>query len=181
MIGSRGTVSFALSAKNIPVYKFKFTGLYSAVTDTAAVTPVYTSFQTPLVVNNVNTTPFTLHSISAVMSELSIDMAADIVHRTLVGGSEQVLLTDRKPSGSITIEATTVAAKDWWTVAKNATTSSLDITHGTTAGNKVQITAPNVQLTKPTYVDLDGVQMIQMGLNLIPGSSGNDEISVVVK
>jgi hypothetical protein len=181
MLGSRGTVSFALSVKNIPVYKFKFTGLYSAVTDTAAVTPVYTAFQLPLVVNNVNTTPFTLHGYSAVMSELSIDMAAEIVHRTLVGGSEAVLFTDRKPAGSITVEAGTIAAKDWFALAKAATTGALDITHGITAGNKVQITAPNVQLTKPNYSEMDGIQMLQMGMNLIPGSSGNDEFSVVVK
>ena len=181
MLGCRGSVSLSLNVKQIPRIKFSLTGLFSAVTDTAAVTPVYTQFKTPLPVTNINTTPFTLHGISAVMSELSIDLANEVVHRTLVGGSESVLITDRKPAGSITIEANTIATKDWFTAAKNATTGSLDITHGTAAGYKVQITAPNVQLTKPSYSELDGIQMLQMGMNFIPGSGGNDELSIVVK
>ena len=178
MTGCRGTWSLNMQVKQLPTLKFTLTGIYNAVTDTAALTPNFTAFQTPLPVTNVNTTPFTLHGYAAVMSEMSIDLSANIVHRTLVGGSEQVLFTDRQPQGSITIEATTVAAKDWWTAAKNSTTDALSLTHGTVAGNKVTIAAPNVQLTKPTYTDLDGVQMLQMGMNLIPGSSGNDEITV---
>lgn len=181
MTGCRGNVSIAMSVKQIPVFKFMFTGIYNTVTDTAAVTPVYTAFKTPLPVTNVNTTPFTLHGVSAVMSELSIDFANEIVHRTLVGGAESVLLTDRKPAGSITIEAGTMAVKNWFTTAKDATTGALSITHGTAAGYMVQITAPNVQLTKPAYSDLDGIQMVQMGMNFIPGSSGNDEITITVK
>lgn len=181
LTGCRGTMSVQMQVKNLPKFKFTLTGIYNAVTDTAAPTPTYTIFQTPLPVTNVNTTPFTLHSYSAVMSELSIDLSANIVHRTLVGGSESVLLTDRQPQGSITIEATTVAAKDWWTIAKNSTTGSMSITHGTVAGNKVVIAAPNVQLTKPTYTDLDGIEMLQMGLNFIPGSSGNDELTITVQ
>ena len=179
LTGSRGTMSLQMQVKQLPVFKFTITGIYNTVTDTAAPTPTYTIFQTPLPVTNVNTTPFTLHGYSAVMSELSMDVSAQIVHRTLVGGSEQVLYTDRQPQGSITIEATTVAAKDWWTAAKNSTTGALAITHGTAAGNKVAIAAPNVQLTKPTYTDLDGIQMLQMGMNLMPGSSGNDEYTIV--
>lgn len=180
MTGARGTMEISLQVKNIPTIKFTLTGIYNTVTDTAAPTPTYTIFQTPLPVNNVNTTPFTLFGYSAVMSDLSMNQSGQVVHRTLVGGTEQVLFTDRQPQGSITIEATTVAAKDWWTSAKTAATGALSVTHGTVAGNKVTLAAPNVQLTKPTYTDLDGVQMLQMGMNYIPGSSGNDEYSILV-
>lgn len=179
LTGARGTFSISMNVKQIPVIKFSFTGIYNTVTDTAAPTPTFTPWKTPLPVTNVNTTPFTLHGYAAVMSELSIDLSASIVHRTLVGGSEQVLFTDRQPQGSITIEATTVAQKDWWTIAKNATLGALAITHGTAAGYKVAVNAPNVQLTKPSYTELDGIQMLQMGMNLTPGSSGNDELTIV--
>jgi hypothetical protein len=179
LTGARGTWSLGMKVKDIPTLKFSFTGIYNTVADGAAPTPTYTAFKTPLTVSNVNTTPFTLHSFAAVMSELSMDMSGVIVHRTLVGGAEAVLLTDREPQGSITIEATTVAQKDWWTIAKNATLGALSITHGTVAGSKVQFNAPNVQLTKPTYSEMDGIQMLQMGLNLIPGTAGNDEYALV--
>ena len=179
LTGARGSVSASLSIKQIPVLKYSFTGIYNTVTDTAAPAPTYTAFKTPVTVSNVNTTPFTLHGISAVMSELTMDMTGSIVHRTLVGGAEAVLLTDREPQGSITIEATTVAAKDWWTVAKNATLGALAITHGTVAGSKVSINSSNVQLTKPQYSDMDGVQMLQMGMNFVPSTAGNDEYAVI--
>lgn len=180
LTGARGTVSVQMTVKEIPVLKFNFTGIYNTVADTAAPTPVYTAFQTPLTVTNVNTTPFSLHGYAAVMSSLQVDVTNSIVHRTLVGGSESVLITDREPQGSITIEATTVAAKDWWTAGKNGTLGALDITHGTTGGNKVRIGSSQVQLTKPSYQDMDGVTMLQLGANFIPTSAGNDELFVSV-
>ncbi len=179
LTGARGTVSLSMPNKQIPKLKFAFTGIFNPVADAAAPTPTFTGFAKPLPVTNGNTTPFTLHSYSAVMSEMSFDLAGSIVHRSLVGGSEQVLITDRKPAGSITIEATTVTAKDWWTIAKNATLGGLSVTHGITAGNKVQFTSSNVQLTKPAYADLDGIQMLQMGTVFVP-SSGNDEYSLIL-
>lgn len=178
LTGARGTVSLSMKVKDIPVWKFTFTGIYNAVTDTAAPTPTYTAYKTPLPVTNGNTTPFTLHGFSGVMSELSIDVANAIAHRTLVGGSESVLITDREPVGNVVIEATTVAAKDWWTIAKNGTLGALSITHGTVGGQKVQVAASNVQLTRPNYQDMDGISMLQFGMNFVP-SSGNDELSFV--
>lgn len=180
LTGARGTVSIGFTVKQIPTYKFKFTGLYNTVTDTAAVTPVYTTFQTPLTVSAINTPTFALHGVSPALSELSIDLSNDLVHRTLVGQSEQVLLTNRQAQGSATIEAGTIAFKDWFTLARNATLGVLNIIHGTTAGFKVQIQSSRVQLTKPGYQDMDGVQMLQMGLNFVPSSSGNDELSITV-
>lgn len=179
-LGNRGNVSLSWSVKNIPVYKFSFTGLYVAVADAAAPTPTYTGFTKPLVVSNINTTPFTLHSYSAVASDLTIDFGNQVAHRSLIGGAESVLITDRKVSGSVTIEMTTVAAKDWFTICRAATIGGIDITQGTVAGNKVQVTSSGVQLANPRYSEQDGVQMLQMDMRFVP-TSGNDEISIVVK
>lgn len=179
-LGNRGNVSLSWSIKNIPVYKFSFTGLYVAVADAAAPTPTYTGFIKPLVVSNVNTTPFTLHSYSAVASDLTIDFGNQVVHRSLIGGSESVLITDRKVSGSVSIEMTTVAAKDWFAICKAATIGGIDITQGTVAGNKVQVTSSGVQLANPRYAEQDGIQMLQMDMRFVP-ASGNDELSIVVK
>lgn len=179
-LGARANVSLSWSIKNIPVYKFSFTGVYVAVADAAIPTPTYTAFIKPLQVSNVNTTPFTLHSYSAVASDLSIDFGNQVVHRSLIGGAESVLITDRKVSGSVTIEATTVTAKDWFAICKAATIGAIDITHGTVANNKVQVTSSGVQLANPRYSDQDGIQMLQMDLRFVP-TSGNDELSIVVK
>jgi hypothetical protein len=179
MTGSRGSWSLAMSAQGIPKLKFAFQGLYSPVTDTPAPPGVvFTAWQTPLVVNNVNTTGLTLQGFAGlVLSDLSVDVANAVTFRSLVGGSEQVLITDRKPAGSITFEATTVAAKDWWTAARSAATGPLSITHGTAAGNKVKVDAPKAQVTQPNYSDKDGIAMIQASLVLVP-NTGNDELTL---
>jgi hypothetical protein len=179
MCGSRGSWSLAFSAQDIPKLKFSFQGLYAPVVDAAPPTGVvFTAWQTPLVVNNVNTTGMTLQGFNGlVLSDLSIDVANAVTFRSLPGGSEQVLITDRKPAGSITFEATTVAQKDWWAAARSAATGPLSLTHGTVAGNKVKVDAPKAQITQPNYSDKDGITMIQASLVLVP-NAGNDELTL---
>lgn len=175
--GARGNVEFAIDAKGIPVARFKYLGLYNAVTDTAAPVPTFTAWKTPLVANSTNTPTFTLHGLSAPLQSLSLNLNNSIVHRSLIG-SDSVLLTDRKVSGTLTIEAVTIATKDFFTISQNATLGSLQLIHGTVAGAKVKIDAPNVQIVNPRYVEADGIAMLQIDVNLIPGSSGNDEIKI---
>jgi len=179
MTGSRGSWSLAFSAQGIPKLKFSFQGLYSPVIDALPPTGVvYTAFALPLVVNNVNTTGLTLQGFAGlVMSDLSVDIGNSVTFRSLVGGAEQVMQTDRKPAGSITFEATTVAQKDWWTAARSAATGPLSLTHGTAAGNKVKVDAPKAQITQPNYTDKDGIAMIQASLVLVP-NIGNDELTL---
>jgi len=177
--GSRGTVSFELAEGAIPVMKFEFTGVYNTVVDAALPTVTLTAFQKPLPVNRTNTPTFSLHGYSAVMEKLSINMANAVAFRSLIGGIEQVVLTDRKPAGSISIEATTVAAKDWWTSIKAAATGTMNLVHGLVAGNICTISAPAVQLHSPKYADKDGIVMLGASCVFAP-ASGNDEISIAL-
>jgi hypothetical protein len=180
LTGCRGTVSLSMTVFGIPTYKFSFMGIYSAVTDTVAPTVTLTAFQTPLAVNNTNTSGLTLHGFTgAVLSDLMIDAGVTTVYRSLVGGAQSIQLTDRKSVGTATVEATAVAAKDWWTAASTAALSTLAITHGTTAGNKVTIAAPSLQIQSPTYSEKDMIQMLQLKLVLLPVVS-NDEFSIAV-
>lgn len=181
LLGARGTVSFDLSSKALPVMKFKFTGLYVPVADAVQPSVTLTGWKKPVPVNKANTTLPSLHGYAgAVVSGVSFDMANKVVYRPLIN-AESVLITDRAPAGNITIEAVNVATKDWWTEAQNAVTGPLSLVHGNVAGNIVQFDAPSVQLTKPSYQDQDGIRMLQMGLVMVPGSSGNDEFTITVK
>ena len=177
--GARGTVALSIAAKAIPTFKFRFTGLYNTPVDIAAVTPVFTGFQQPLASNTVNTPTISLHGVTPVLQSLDIDLANLIVHRALIG-SESVLLTDRKAGGNVVFEATTVATKDWWTIAKNATLGPLYVVQGTTAGNKVAVASGYAQIVKPGYTDIDGIAMLQAGLSLNPSTAGNDEVAIQV-
>jgi hypothetical protein len=182
LLGARGTPSFDLSPKAIPKIKWKFTGLLGTISDQTLPTADFSGWQTPVTVSTANTTDINLLGYTgAVIQKLSFDIANDVKYRQLLG-SESVLISDRKPSGSISIEATTVATKDWWTVAKNATTGPFCVKHGQTAGNIVGFSAPKVQLKDPKYSDSDGVTMMDFGMEFIPyGSAGNDEIRICTK
>lgn len=177
VLGARGSVSLALTPGTIPHLMFTYTGLYSVPTSSADPTPDFSSFVTALAVNNTNTTTFSLHGTSSTMVDLSIDMANQIVYRNVVG-NESVELVDRAPAGNVVIESPTIATKDWFTAANNSTTGALSLVHGTAAGNICTVAAPNTQVISPNYGDSDSISTLQMGLSLVPGSSGDDEISI---
>src|SRR5450830_719427 len=176
MLGARGTVALKASAQGIPMLTFTFTGLYTTPTDTTIPAVTLSAFQQPLAINNKNTVGVNLSGyLGAVCSDFSFDFANTVVFRSLPGGSENVVLTDRKPVGSVTFEATTVAAKDWWTMMRNVVLGPFSVTHGTVAGTIVKLDAPQQQMDSPSYGDKDGITMLTCKQSFIP-QNGNDEL-----
>ncbi len=54
--------------------------------------------------------------------------------------------------------------------------------HGVTAGNIVEINAAGTcEISKPSYSDSDGVQMMNLQTRYVPTSAGNDEWEIVVR
>lgn len=168
-----------LSAGKIPVWKVAGKGLFLPVTDTSAWSPTYALQAKPLGVTKANTEA-SLHGVAAPIETLTVDTAAQIEYRNLIN-YEGVMYTDRKPAGNISLEMTTVATKDWMTVASDATTGVLSCAHGLTAGNIVDISCPNAQITTPRYGNSQGILMLQCGVKLMPGASGNDEYTITVR
>lgn len=178
--GARGDVEMTLNSAQIPVFKFKFVGIYNAPTDTALPAVTYTVFQTPLVANSTNTPAFSLFGASPVLESLSMQLGNQVDFRTLIG-SQYVQITDRKSAGQVQFEANTIATKDWFATAIGNTLGALSLTHGTAAGNKVILTSSTVDLMQPTYADNNGVQMIQCGYVLTPTTAGNDEFTLSIQ
>lgn len=178
MTGARGTASFMFPYKKAPTAKFSFTGLFVPVVDQDAPAVSFSARKKPLAVNSTNTKSVKLHGYSGVVfSDLSIDLAVETVFRALPGMTDAVSVVDSAPAGSMTQQANTVAVKDWWTAIKNIDVGALSLTHGLVAGNIVKADAPRTQLTKPTYSEADGVQMMQTSMKFLP-DAGNDEIIV---
>lgn len=175
-VGARGTVAFSFKNNERPMARFNFTGLFVPVADAALPAVTLTAWKKPLPCNRTNTPTFTLHSYAALLDDLQIDMANQVVYRGLIGGAEFVRITDRKPAGSVLMEAVKVADKNWWTSIQNATNGALELVHGLTAGNIVEVDAPNVQMYSPTYQDQDGILMLSAQMAMTPGATGNDEL-----
>lgn len=179
MIGCMGSPTFSLNARSVPMASAKITGLYSATTDTTLPTDsVYTAFQAPQAVNKVNTTAFTLHGISTPFDEFSVDVANSVVYRNMPT-LEDVLITDRKAIGNISIPMTPVATKAWHDTVRDGTLAAISMTHGSGAGKIFTITAPKVQLITPQYQNKNGVVHLQLGLDFQP-NAGNDELSIAI-
>lgn len=177
LTGARGSVKIDLSVDGLPYFNFSFLGLFNKVADAAMPAATFLAWKKPLVVNRTNTPTFTLHGYAAKAKSLQIDMAGDLTHKAFLNDTESILMTGRKPAGSIVMEATKVADKDWWTAVSDVAAGALNVIHGITAGNKVQIAAPNVQIHSPSYSEEKGILMLNANLVLSP-NAGNDEILI---
>lgn len=174
--GARGNVEFTLNARAIPVMKFTMTGIYNAPSDAALPTVDYSGFQAPQAANTSNTTAFSLFGYAGVLESLSLNMGNDVKYRSLIG-SESVLITDRKVSGTAVFEAPTITDKDFFAIAIASALGSMSITQGTVAGNKFKIDSSYIDISNPTYSDNDGITMLTVPFVAVPSSAGNNEIS----
>ena len=157
---------------------FTFTGLRNAPSAVTLPTPDFTGWTIPEPVNAANTISFSLHSYAATVEQLSIDMGNQVVYRNVIV-DESVLITDRAPSGQITIEEPEIGTKDFHSIIAAHTTGAMQLVHGDTAGNILTLDAPVVQLLQPAPSGNQGVAGLSMALRLIP-SSGDDEISIAL-
>ena len=177
--GARGTVVLNASVGEIPSLDFTFTGIYNAPDDSALPSVTYGNQATPLVFKNGNTTSFQLLSFSAALMSLSMDLGNSTVYRELVGGTKEVIITDRAASGSVSIEAVALSSKDYFAAAlTDASLGNLTITHGTAAGNIVALSSTKVDIGDVAYGEADGIQMLEIPYTLVPSASGN-ELSLV--
>ncbi len=177
--GCRGTFELNGEVGQIPVISFTMTGIYNAPTDETLPTPTYSNQAAPLLFKQGNTINFSAFSYSGCLQSYNFSIANSVIYRELVGCSKEILITDRAPAGTIVIEAPTIAAKDFFTVATGSSTGSITFQHGGTAGNIVTMTTAQSDLGNLTYSDMDGVQMLNMPFIAVPTNAGNDELSLV--
>jgi len=178
LTGCRGSMNMSCAVGAIPTLAFNLTGVYNSPTDTAAPAATYSAQATPLVFREGNTSAFSFFSYSGILQSVDFNLSNDLVYRELVGGTKETLITDRKPAGTVMIEAPTIATKDFFTTALASSTGNLTFLHGTTAGNRVTFLASQVDVINPTYQDQDSIMMLSVPYVAIPTTAGNNEFSL---
>lgn len=178
MTGAHGNAKATVDAKGIPVWQFEFTGGFVPAADTPLPAVNYSAFAPALGVNKRNTT-LTLFQVDVACSSFSFDFGNTVVKQDLIN-VDDTEITGRASTGSVTIRNTSVADKDWVDIVRKGTRGEMLLRHGPGPTNVVEISAPRVQLGKPTYSEQDGIQMIQLPLSFIPSDAGNDEWSITV-
>ena len=177
--GCRGTFSINCTVGEIPTIDFTFTGVYVAPDDSALPTATYANQASPLIFKNGNTSSFQLLSFAGALQAFSFDLGNNLVYRELVGGTKEVLLTDRAGTGSTTLEAVSIASKDYFAAAlTDSSLGNLDFTHGSTAGNIVDFASTRVDIGDVSYSDQDGIAMFNIPYTCVPSTSGNDKFSL---
>lgn len=192
LLGARGTVSIDLSVGARPVFKFRFLGLNGGISAAANPSLTLTGFKAPLVVTDSNTGALTLgctYSTGAlsggteyVSGGMSIDVGNDVQFVDLLGtaaaAGQSIDFAQRSMSGSIEFDLTAANEVSFMTNVLANTTQAIGLVHGTTAGYKMLVFMPAVQLINPRKVEKQGRRLIGYDMRVLP-SSGNDELKIV--
>ncbi len=172
-----GEWSVTLDKGSIPMMQYEITGIYGGITDVTPGTLVFANYVDPLPVNKLNTGIPSLHAFSTSMYNFNAKLGNKIVH-TNIPGVEDISLTDRERTGSITIRDPLIASKDYFSIVKAATTGAFSMVHGTVAGNICTIAAANVQLKSPKYGDVDMNVTNQFDLRFVRASKATAALTV---
>lgn len=182
LTGARGNVSINMNRGELPKLSFRFIGQYNRPTAASASANV-TDYVAPLAVTDTNTPTFTLGGSplqNLAVSQFTLDMGNNVVARNIINSNE-IFISDRNPTGTIQFDMVIPSTKDWFAGGieshNGVTTLALNLVHGTSAGNRVKISAPAVQMTGVTPTDSDGILTYSAATAYTP-VSGNDEVTI---
>jgi hypothetical protein len=177
--GARGTVTFNMTAGQFPTASFVMTGIYNAPDDTALSGSFTVANQAAaLEINDTNVTTATFHGVTDVRLE-SLDLALnnEVLYKE-TASSQEVLITNRTPSGTAVIEAPAVGTTDYFAKATAVATGNSSFVIGATGGNIITMTMAQTDITGVSYGDTNGVVSLSMPYLALPSTSGNDEFSL---
>ena len=177
--GCRGTFSINCEVNNIPRISFSLTGLFAAPTDDALPSVTVSNQASPLIFKNGSTSNFAIFGFAAALQSWNLDFNNEVIYRELVGGTKEVIITDRRPSGTAVVEAVALSSHNFFTDYTGTSTGTNTWLHGTTAGNKVTVSCPQTDLGQPTYEESDGITMLNLPFMATPTASANNEFSLV--
>lgn len=177
--GARGTFSMSCEVNQIPRISFSLTGIFNAPTDTALPTVTVSNQASPLIFKNGSTSNFAIFGFAAALQSWSLDFNNEVIYRELVGGTKEVLITDRRPAGTVVVEAVALSGHNFFTDYTGTSTGTNTWLHGTVAGNKVTVSCPQTDLGQPTYEESDGVTMLSLPFYATPTASANNEFQLV--
>ncbi len=184
LLGARGTWGLRMSSNQRLMFHFAFVALYTTPTAVSQVMQDYSAWLNALPVSNANSA-ISLRGFTPRLRELSMDLGAQTPFRDLIG-IEEVGIVDHDLRGSITVEAPDLADKNYFAEIEDnepleAADTELEITHGTEAGNIIEVAFPRVQLANPRYAEADGITTLQMDVIAIPTDAGLDEVEIVTR
>jgi hypothetical protein len=187
LLGVFGNVKLSAKSGEAPKLTFDFVGIDGGVSATANATATLTDWKMPVAITKANVTDITLGSTYAAgaitggtsynSTGLSLDWGNQVAFAPLLT-TEQVVLTDRKVTGSLSVELSAAQEVTQMAAVKANTLTSVGFVIGTATGNKIMLHLPSVQLINPKKEDFNGMRLIGFDLRVLP-VAGNDEVRIV--
>jgi len=176
--GAVGICKRNLESGNYGKFSFEFWGKYTAVTDVAVPSVTIVNVSPPVFESALLGT----HGFAPVLSKLSVDEAGKISVRDDALSANSIkgfCLTDRKPKGSLQMEAETVAIHDVWGKVVASTQAPLAVKYGSVAGNQIVFAYPVVQYGENKYTNRDNFLDNAVSLDF-SGNSGDDWEAIII-
>lgn len=180
-VGTRGTFSLDFTAGAYPFLQFNMTSLIPAATPYSVSAPGaadFSAWQGPLEVNTDNTAVL-LDSYGVIMRSLRLDAGVQANIRNLVG-SRSVNVGNHAVTGSMVIEAPSIAVKDFIQTLRVGSLVPLSVIHGTVAGNIIELAAPKLQITDITESVEDDKLMWTLAITATV-DAGADDLVITAK
>lgn len=181
--GVRGTAEIKADSAGLPYIQFNVQGLYektAAGADASLATAAVQAKELPI--NKQNTVAM-IDSHAACMSTISLEIGNEVTYRNLIN-CESVHITDRSVTGSTNIEAPDIATQDYFAKVEShngVTLVPVSLTHGSVAGNTIEIAGNQVQLTSISPTDNQGIMHYDIGLRFLPTGSDDNDFTLTFK
>jgi hypothetical protein len=182
LLGCRGTATLNATLGEFGTLNFTMMGIYTSPTDTSQsnYTVAYANQAVPLVyrADNVRATRF--FGYAGCFESINMDFGNEVSYRELIGCSKEVAIPDGQTSGTVMMEATSIAAFDPFTRAlSDGTYGALSSVIYGAAGNRVSLVIPRCDLGQPSYTTQNGYEMLNLPFTAIPSATGNDDFYLV--
>ncbi|MCH4893379.1 hypothetical protein GO308_09685 [Sphingomonas sp. SFZ2018-12] len=180
-IGSVGTFTMDFTAGAYPFIGFNWIGLLPVATpfDKSAPAAVNLARWRQPVEVSTEQTEMTLDGYVPIFRSFNLDAAVTTAFRNLVG-RRYVRRGGHAISATAVVEAPDIAVKDYLQRLSSGDLVTFDLTHGTVAGNIIELAAPKVQITDITESEEDEILMwtIQMAFTV---DGGSPDLTIIAK
>lgn len=159
-LGCAGTFSMDFTAGAYPFFGFEWTGLVPAASPFDKSAPgavTLTRWKKPVEVN-IDNTVFTLDGYAPRLRSWKADAGVSVAVRNLVG-SRYVRRGNHALRSTAVIEAPDVVTKNYLTSLSEGSLVAFALTHGTVAGNIIELSSAKVQITAISESKEDDIVM----------------------
>lgn len=164
-LGCVGTYELDFSAGALPFATLNWTGLVPAATPFDKSAPgavTLTQWKAPVEVNDANT-DFTLDGYAAKLRSWRCTAGVTVAPRNLVG-AKYIRRGNHSMTSTLVIEAPDIAAKDYIATLRTGALIAFLLTHGTVAGNIVEVASTKAQITDIAESKEDDIVMYTVTL-----------------